>query len=96
MQQQDGGIAAAAAANAGDAAAGGDSLLLSEQVKPRQGLPPLMVNISERWVVDSSVNCQPLLLSMAERAVRARAVQPQLSVSCCVSQSDKLCGLQKA
>jgi hypothetical protein len=49
MQQQDG-TAAAAAAGAGDAAAGGDSLLLSEQVKPRQGLPPLMVNISERWV----------------------------------------------
>jgi hypothetical protein len=45
-QQQDG--AAAAAAGAGDAAAGGESLLLSEQVKPRQGLPPLMVNISER------------------------------------------------
>ncbi|KAF6255647.1 GNAT acetyltransferase 2-domain-containing protein [Scenedesmus sp. NREL 46B-D3] len=53
MQQQDGAAAgaaaaAAAAAGAGDAAAGGDSLLLSEQVKPRQGLPPLMVNISER------------------------------------------------
>lgn len=48
-EQQQGG-AAAAAAGAGDAAAGGDSLLMSEQVKPRQGLPPLMVNISERWV----------------------------------------------
>jgi hypothetical protein len=47
MQQQDGAAAAATAA-AGDAAAGGDSLLLSEQVKPRQALPPLMVNISER------------------------------------------------
>ncbi|WIA39314.1 hypothetical protein OEZ86_005429 [Tetradesmus obliquus] len=46
-EQQHGG-AAAAAAGAGDAAAGGDSLLMSEQVKPRQGLPPLMVNISER------------------------------------------------
>jgi hypothetical protein len=50
LQQQDGAAAAAAAAGAGDAAAGGDSLLLTEQVKPRQGLPPLMVNISERWV----------------------------------------------
>jgi len=26
------------------------SLLLSEQVKPRSGLPPLMINLSERWV----------------------------------------------
>jgi hypothetical protein len=35
---------AAAAAAGGD----GSSLLLTEQVKPRQGLPPLLVNLAER------------------------------------------------
>jgi hypothetical protein len=37
--------AAAAAAAAGD---GSSSQLLTEQVKPRQGLPPLLVNLGER------------------------------------------------
>lgn len=35
----------AAAAAAGD---GSSSQLLTEQVKPRQGLPPLLVNLGER------------------------------------------------
>eukprot|EP00879_Flechtneria_rotunda_P023814 GHRR01025214.1.p1 GENE.GHRR01025214.1~~GHRR01025214.1.p1 ORF type:complete len:125 (+),score=73.75 GHRR01025214.1:97-471(+) len=45
QQQQQHRVAAAAE----DAAAAADgSLLLTEQVKPKAGLPPLMVNLSER------------------------------------------------
>jgi hypothetical protein len=47
QQQPRSGTAAAAAAGGGD---GSSSLLLTEQVKPRQGLPPLLVNLAERWV----------------------------------------------
>jgi hypothetical protein len=36
------------AAAAAAAAAGGESQLLTEQVKPRAGLPPLLVNLAER------------------------------------------------
>lgn len=38
------GTAAAAGGGGGD----GSSMLLTEQVKPRQGLPPLLVNLGER------------------------------------------------
>jgi hypothetical protein len=43
MQQQQ-----RAASNGAAAAGDGSSQLLTEQVKPRQGLPPLLVNLGER------------------------------------------------
>jgi hypothetical protein len=45
QQRQPASNGAAAAAAGGD---GGGSQLLTEQVKPRQGLPPLLVNLGER------------------------------------------------
>ncbi len=49
-QQQNASGHTAAATNGAAAAGsdGGGSSLLSEQVKPRAGLPPLMVNLNER------------------------------------------------
>jgi hypothetical protein len=49
MQQQQQQRQQRAASNGAAAAGGGgSSQLLTEQVKPRQGLPPLLVNLGER------------------------------------------------
>lgn len=56
--EEDGGAAAAAARIANGAGAGtsgkggqgGQSTLLTEQMRPRGRLPPLLVRLSDRWV----------------------------------------------
>ena len=55
------------AAGGGGATRGGDGgdgqLLLTEVVQPRSGLPPLLINLSERCGARCALSCKPVLYS---------------------------------